>query len=67
MCIALLSTSHPLYPFIFLSNRDEFLNRPTAPPTGGRNLTLTFSVAVISNELSRGHGWGLQEKAVLPF
>lgn len=31
MCIALLSTAHPEYPFILLSNRDEFLNRPTAP------------------------------------
>jgi uncharacterized protein with NRDE domain len=30
MCIALLSTAHPKYPFILLSNRDEFLNRPTA-------------------------------------
>lgn len=29
MCIALLSTSHPEYPFILLNNRDEFLNRPT--------------------------------------
>ena len=31
MCIALLSTAHPDYPLILLSNRDEFLNRPTAP------------------------------------
>lgn len=31
MCIALLSTAHPEYPLILLSNRDEFLNRPTAP------------------------------------
>jgi uncharacterized protein with NRDE domain len=30
MCIVLLSTSHPKYPFILLSNRDEFLSRPTA-------------------------------------
>ncbi|KAF2724983.1 DUF833 domain-containing protein [Polychaeton citri CBS 116435] len=30
MCIALLSTAHPHYPFILLSNRDEFLHRPTA-------------------------------------
>lgn len=30
MCITLLSTAHPAYPFILLSNRDEFLNRPTA-------------------------------------
>lgn len=29
MCIALLSTAHPLYPFILLSNRDEFLDRAT--------------------------------------
>lgn len=29
MCIALLSTSHPKYPFILLNNRDEFLSRPT--------------------------------------
>lgn len=29
MCIALLSTSHPQYPFILLNNRDEFLSRPT--------------------------------------
>lgn len=29
MCIALLSTSHPQYPFILLSNRDEVLSRPT--------------------------------------
>ncbi|KAK5169685.1 uncharacterized protein LTR77_005663 [Saxophila tyrrhenica] len=31
MCIALISTAHPAYPLILLSNRDEFLNRPTAP------------------------------------
>lgn len=30
MCIALISTAHPDYPFILLSNRDEFVNRPTA-------------------------------------
>ena len=30
MCISLISTAHPDYPFILLSNRDEFLNRPTA-------------------------------------
>ncbi|KAK9315136.1 NRDE protein-domain-containing protein [Lipomyces starkeyi] len=30
MCILLLSTSHPKYPLILLSNRDEYLNRPTA-------------------------------------
>ena len=29
MCIALLSTAHPDYPFILLNNRDEFLSRPT--------------------------------------
>ncbi|KAK4992714.1 hypothetical protein LTR66_006203 [Elasticomyces elasticus] len=31
MCIALISTAHPKYPLILLSNRDEFLDRPTAP------------------------------------
>ena len=31
MCISILSTAHPDYPFILLSNRDEFLNRPTSP------------------------------------
>jgi uncharacterized protein with NRDE domain len=31
MCIALLSTAHPEYPLVLLSNRDEFLDRPTAP------------------------------------
>lgn len=30
MCIALLSTAHPEYPLVLLSNRDEFLDRPTA-------------------------------------
>ncbi|KAK9238430.1 NRDE protein-domain-containing protein [Lipomyces kononenkoae] len=30
MCILLLSTAHPKYPLILLSNRDEYLNRPTA-------------------------------------
>ncbi|KAI4730747.1 DUF833-domain-containing protein [Aureobasidium sp. EXF-10728] len=30
MCIALLTTAHPDYPFILLNNRDEFLTRPTA-------------------------------------
>jgi len=30
MCITLLSTAHPGYPFILLNNRDEFLTRPTA-------------------------------------
>lgn len=48
MCIVLLSTAHPAYPFILLSNRDEFISRPTAtanwwePPhehvLGGRDL-----------------------------
>lgn len=31
MCICLFSTRHPDYPLILLSNRDEFLSRPTAP------------------------------------
>ncbi|KAJ4315314.1 hypothetical protein N0V94_006010 [Neodidymelliopsis sp. IMI 364377] len=30
MCIAILSTAHPDYPFILLNNRDEYLHRPTA-------------------------------------
>lgn len=30
MCIALLSTAHPLYRLILIDNRDEYLNRPTA-------------------------------------
>jgi uncharacterized protein with NRDE domain len=48
MCIALLSTAHPSYSLILLDNRDEFLNRPTAPASwwpephsnvlGGRDL-----------------------------
>ncbi|KAK9463039.1 NRDE protein-domain-containing protein [Lipomyces oligophaga] len=29
MCILLLSTAHPKYPLVLLSNRDEYLNRPT--------------------------------------
>jgi uncharacterized protein with NRDE domain len=31
MCIALLSTAHPRYSLILIDNRDEYLNRPTAP------------------------------------
>lgn len=32
MCIALfLWQAHPLYPFLLLNNRDEYLNRPTKP------------------------------------
>lgn len=31
MCIALLSTAHPAYSLILIDNRDEYLNRPTAP------------------------------------
>src|SRR5947207_1114724 len=31
MCIALISTAHPAYQLILIDNRDEFLNRPTAP------------------------------------
>ncbi|KAL8835706.1 MAG: hypothetical protein Q9170_003208 [Blastenia crenularia] len=31
MCIALFSTAHPDYSLIVINNRDEFLNRPTAP------------------------------------
>ena len=31
MCIALLTTAHPDYALILISNRDEFLSRPTAP------------------------------------
>lgn len=30
MCIALLTSAHPHYPLILLSNRDEYINRPTA-------------------------------------
>lgn len=29
MCISVLSTAHPDYPFVLISNRDEFINRPT--------------------------------------
>lgn len=29
MCISILSTSHPGYPFILISNRDEYISRPT--------------------------------------
>ncbi|KAK4619936.1 hypothetical protein CLAFUW4_11229 [Fulvia fulva] len=29
MCISVLSTTHPDYPFILISNRDEFVSRPT--------------------------------------
>lgn len=48
MCIALISTTHPTYSLILIDNRDEFLNRPTAPASwwpephsqvlGGRDL-----------------------------
>lgn len=48
MCIALLSTAHPAYSLILVDNRDEYLNRPTAPASwwpsphshvlGGRDL-----------------------------
>jgi uncharacterized protein with NRDE domain len=31
MCIALLTTAHPAYSLILIDNRDEYLNRPTAP------------------------------------
>ncbi|KAK7512551.1 NRDE protein-domain-containing protein [Phyllosticta citriasiana] len=31
MCIAIVTTAHPDYPFILLNNRDEYLRRPTAP------------------------------------
>lgn len=31
MCILLLSSQHPNYPFILLSNRDEYFSRPTRP------------------------------------
>jgi hypothetical protein len=30
MCTALISTAHPEYSLLLLSNRDEFLGRPTA-------------------------------------
>ncbi|SMQ47713.1 unnamed protein product [Zymoseptoria tritici ST99CH_3D7] len=29
MCISVFSTAHPEYPFIIISNRDEFITRPT--------------------------------------
>jgi uncharacterized protein with NRDE domain len=48
MCIALISTAHPAYQLILIDNRDEYLNRPTAPASywpdphahviGGRDL-----------------------------
>lgn len=48
MCIALLSSAHPSYSLILIDNRDEYLNRPTAPASwwpephshvlGGRDL-----------------------------
>jgi len=31
MCIAIISTAHPDYPFILINNRDEYLHRPTHP------------------------------------
>lgn len=31
MCIVLTTTNHPDYPFVLLSNRDEFYKRPTMP------------------------------------
>ncbi|KAF2086607.1 DUF833-domain-containing protein [Saccharata proteae CBS 121410] len=31
MCIAIVTTAHPRYPFILLNNRDEYIHRPTAP------------------------------------
>ncbi|RLV95217.1 Uncharacterized protein JA1_001298 [Spathaspora sp. JA1] len=31
MCIAIATTNHPDFPFILLSNRDEFFKRPTMP------------------------------------
>ncbi|KAF1959955.1 DUF833-domain-containing protein [Byssothecium circinans] len=33
MCIAIVSTEHPQYPFILLNNRDEYLHRPTQEAT----------------------------------
>lgn len=33
MCIAIITTEHPQYPFILLNNRDEYLLRPTADAT----------------------------------
>ncbi|PVI07294.1 DUF833-domain-containing protein [Periconia macrospinosa] len=33
MCIAIISTEHPEYPFILLNNRDEYLHRPTQEAT----------------------------------
>ncbi|OCK83321.1 DUF833-domain-containing protein [Lepidopterella palustris CBS 459.81] len=33
MCIAIVTTEHPQYPFILLNNRDEYLHRPTADAT----------------------------------
>jgi uncharacterized protein with NRDE domain len=48
MCISVLSTAHPHYAFVLISNRDEFVHRPTLradwwdPPNqqvlGGRDL-----------------------------
>jgi uncharacterized protein with NRDE domain len=48
MCIAVISTAHPAYQLILVDNRDEYLNRPTAPASwwpdpnsnilGGRDL-----------------------------
>lgn len=48
MCISVLSTAHPNYAFVLISNRDEFVHRPTLradwwdPPNqqvlGGRDL-----------------------------
>lgn len=31
MCILLSSTEHPEFPFVLLSNRDEYFQRPTEP------------------------------------
>ncbi|KAF2268019.1 DUF833-domain-containing protein [Lojkania enalia] len=33
MCIAIVTTEHPQYPFILLNNRDEYLHRPTQEAT----------------------------------
>ncbi|ODM16638.1 hypothetical protein SI65_08145 [Aspergillus cristatus] len=33
MCIALVTTAHPSYSLIVIDNRDEYLTRPTSPPS----------------------------------
>lgn len=54
MCLAVFAYKvHPKYPFIFISNRDEFYGRPTQPAT----FWYDYPTLLAGRDLKAGGTW----------